>query len=67
MSVAPMSRWTKRAYLRQCHEKRRKKEFGRIKVNMISLIIPISLPLSFFISMLTLYCMIYFFRRFFEI
>ena len=28
MSVAPMSRLTKRAYLRLCPEKRRKNEFG---------------------------------------
>ena len=28
MSVTPMSRLMKRAYLRLCSEKRRKKEFG---------------------------------------
>ena len=28
MSVAPMSRYTKRAYLRLCPQKRRKQEFG---------------------------------------
>ena len=31
MSVALMSRWAKRAYLRLCPEKRRKKEFGPYK------------------------------------
>ena len=37
MGVAPMSRWTKRAYLRLCPEKRRKKEFGpqRVKKTMV--------------------------------
>ena len=35
MSVAPMSRQTKRAYLRLCPEKRRKKEFMHLRVKVI--------------------------------
>ena len=35
MDVAPMNRLTKRAYFWLCPEKRRKNEFGRIKVNIL--------------------------------